>query len=187
LNPGPRQDRRARRLAAYRIRPARRPDAARLVQLMRGLARFEGYLESFSVTPRELRRRAFGPGAQCAIEIAESVVSGNIVGYAVILTTLYTYDLKPTLTLKELYVDRSFRGLGVGRSLMGAVAACAMAVSAARLRWDVLPGNDRAETFYQSLGGKRVESWIPYFMDEPTLRRLAARGQTSSKRVALFE
>jgi GNAT superfamily N-acetyltransferase len=141
---------------------------------MRGLARFEGYLERFAVTSRELERRAFGRRAQCAIEVAESVATGEILGYAVVLTTPYTYDLKPTLTLKELYVEPDFRGLGVGRALMRAVAARATALSAGRLRWDVLPGNDRAEAFYQSLGGRRVDNWIPYVMDEPAFTHLAA-------------
>lgn len=141
---------------------------------MRGLARFEGYLESFAVTPRELERRAFGRNAQCAIEVAENVATGEILGYAVVLTTPYTYDLKPTLTLKELYVEPDSRGCGVGKALMRAVAARATALSAGRLRWDVLPGNDRAEAFYQSLGGRRVENWIPYVMDEPTFTNLAA-------------
>ena len=141
---------------------------------MRALARFEGYLESFAVTRRELDRRAFGPHVQCAIEVAESVVPGNILGYAVILTTPYTYDLKPTLTLKELFVEPDARGLGVGTALMRAVAARATALSAGRLRWDVMPGNARAEAFYQSLGGRRVDNWIPYVMDASALRELAA-------------
>ncbi|HEX7251739.1 MAG TPA: GNAT family N-acetyltransferase [Thermoanaerobaculia bacterium] len=141
---------------------------------MRGLARFEGYLEGFAVTPRELEQRAFGRHAQCAIEVAENVATGDILGYAVVLTTPYTYDLKPTLTLKELYVEPDFRGLGVGKALMRAVAARATALSAGRLRWDVLPSNDRAEAFYRSLGGRRVDNWIPYVMDEATLRHLAA-------------
>jgi GNAT superfamily N-acetyltransferase len=171
LNPHPR----VRRLAAaFRIRPARRTDAARLIRRMRALAWFEGYLESFAVTRRELDRRAFGPNAQCAIEVAESVVSGCILGYAVILTTPYTYDLRPTLTLKELFVEPDARGLGVGTALMWAVAARATALSAGRLRWDVMPGNARAETFYQSLGGRRVDNWIPYVMDASALRELAA-------------
>jgi len=140
---------------------------------MRALARFEGYFEDFAVTQRELRRRAFGRNPECAIEIAEDVASGKILGYAVILTTPYTYDLKPTLTLKELYVVPDVRGRGVGKTLMRAVAERALALSAGRLRWDVLPGNDRAEAFYQSLGGRRVDNWIPYAMDASALEDLA--------------
>ena len=140
---------------------------------MRGLARFEGYFEEFALTQRELRRRAFGRNLECEIVVAEDVASGNVLGYAVILTTPYTYDLKPTLTLKELYVELGARGRGVGKALMRAVAQRALALSAGRLRWDVLPGNDRAEAFYQSLGGRRVENWIPYAMDAAALRDLA--------------
>jgi GNAT superfamily N-acetyltransferase len=148
---------------------------------MRALARFEGYLDRFAVTPQELGRRAFGPNAQCAIEIAESMVSGHILGYAVILTTPFTYDLKPTLTLKELFVESDARGLGVGTALMRAVAARATALSAGRLRWDVMPGNAGAEDFYQSLGGRRVDDWIPYAMDATTLRELASQPKAAGR------
>jgi GNAT superfamily N-acetyltransferase len=140
---------------------------------MRDLARFEGYFESFAVTIAELRRRAFGPNPECGIEVAEDVASGSILGYSVILTTPFTYDLKPMLTLKELYVAPEARGRGVGKALMRAVGVRATVVSAGRLRWDVLPGNDRAEAFYQVLGGRRVDEWIAYVMDAPALRELA--------------
>jgi GNAT superfamily N-acetyltransferase len=148
---------------------------------MRGLARFEGYLEGFAVTRPELGRRAFGLNPECAIDVAEDVASGKILGYAVILTTPYTYDLKPTLTLKELYVEQDARGRGVGKALMRAVAVRALALSAGRLKWDVLPGNERAEAFYQSLGGRRVDNWIPYAMDASALRDL---GQSPREAIA---
>lgn len=53
------------------IRPARPEDAEALIGMMRALATFEGYLPRFRVTARDLHARAFGPGAQCGILVAQ--------------------------------------------------------------------------------------------------------------------
>jgi GNAT superfamily N-acetyltransferase len=144
---------------------------------MRGLARFEGYLESFAVSRTELVKRAFGPMPECRIEVAEDRSTGKLCGYSVVLLTRFTYDLKPTLRLKELYVEAGVRRRGVGEALLRAIARYAVSVNAGRLKWDVLPGNIGAERFYRSLGGRRVDEWIAYVMDDPALRRLAASQQ----------
>ena len=141
--------------------------------MMRGLAEFERYLEEFAVSEPDLEERAFGPGPQCRITVAEDRATGVLVGYAVTVSTPFTYDLKPTVTLKELYVCEPARSRGVGRALLQAVAAEAVEAGAGRLEWDVLAGNRRAEAFYRSLGGRRVRKWIPYSMDARALRELA--------------
>ena len=158
----------------WRVRRAEKRDAPRLLRLMRELARFERYLDAFAVTERDLHERAFGRHPQCGILVAEDAgaPSGDPVGYAVTFETRFTYDLKPTITLKELYVGEEARGRGIGRALLRAVAANAVAAGAGRLEWRVLAGNRRAEAFYRSLGGRRVRKWIPYVMEERAMRRL---------------
>jgi len=90
--------------------------------------------------------------------VAESG-TGALPGYAVVHTIAFTYDLRPTLVLKELYVDDAARGLGIGHALMAAVMAEGKAQGCARLKWDVLPGNLRAQAFYRSLGGAPDRQW----------------------------
>ena len=158
----------------YRVRRAEKRDTPRLLRLMRELARFERYLGAFAVTERDLHERAFGRNPQCRILVAEDVATAaeNPVGCAVTLETRFTYDLKPTITLKELYVCEESRGRGVGRALLRAVAAAAVEAGAGRIEWKVLAGNRRAEAFYRSLGGRRVSKWIPYIMEESEMREL---------------
>ena len=139
---------------------------------MRGLAAFERYLDAFAVTRGELARRALGRTAQCRITVAEDRASKRLLGYAVTVSTPFTYDLKPTVTLKELFVRKQSRGGGVGEALVRAVACQALEAGAGRLKWDVLAGNRRAESFYRSLGGRRVRKWIPWVMDARALSRL---------------
>ena len=137
---------------------------------MRGLAAFEKYLDAFAVTESELARRAFGRRPQCRITVAEDPVSKAMLGYAVTVATPFTYDLRSTVTLKELFVRKGSRSRGIGEALFRVVASQAVAAGAGRLKWDVLAGNRRAERFYRALGGRRVRKWIPYAMDAQALR-----------------
>lgn len=153
-----------------RVRAARPEDVAALLELMRALAAFEGYLDDFAVDAQALRARAFGPAAQCQIFVAES---DSLCGYAVAQSIAFTYDLRPSVRLKELYVVEAQRGSGVGKRLMQHVARWAQAQNAGRLLWDVLAGNDAAERFYARLGGQRAMKWVAYEMDSQALESLA--------------
>lgn len=138
---------------------------------MRALAEFEGYLDDFRVDENNLIARAFGPIPQCQVFVAPS--SGHVTGYAVVLEIPFTYDLRPTVVLKELYIAEDSRGKGLGKSLMHAVAEWACMRGAGRLKWDVLVGNQLATRFYEQLGASRDEKWLAYQMDCHCLERLA--------------
>ena len=66
----------------FTVRAARPDDADALIGMMRALAAFEGYLPRFRVTAADLRVRAFGPGAQCGILVAQAR-DGSVGGSAV--------------------------------------------------------------------------------------------------------
>jgi GNAT superfamily N-acetyltransferase len=153
------------------VREARAEDAPALLALMRELARFEDYLEDFAVDEGQLLAHAFGPQPQCRIYVAEA--SGQLLGYAVTQELVFTYDLRPTVRLKELYVAPNARSQGLGEQLLAAVSRWAMARGAGRLKWDVLAGNQHAERFYQRLGGRPDTKWIAYTMDSEAMAALA--------------
>jgi GNAT superfamily N-acetyltransferase len=153
------------------IRPATPGDIPALLRLMQSLADFEDYLDGFAVDATALQQRAFGANAECQIFIAS--VNNQVMGYAVVLEIAFTYDLRPTMRLKELYVDASQRSAGLGKRLMQAVARWALQRGAGRLNWEVLRGNQRAEAFYQRLGGEPEQKWLSYGMTDMSLARLA--------------
>lgn len=156
---------------SFNVRPARPADVPELIKLMSALAEFEGYLNEFRVTETELLARAFGDAAQCQVFVGEQ--DGCLVGYAVVLEIAFTFDLRPTALLKELYIVQSARGAGVGKALMTSTARWAISKGAGRLKWDVLAGNQNAEDFYQRLGGHPDRKWIAYQMDHRALECLA--------------
>lgn len=150
--------------AVYTVRRARISDATELLFLMRELARFEGYIDRFCVTEDDLLQRGLGDGSrqQFFVLVAETC-DGELLAYALAYVVPFTFDLRPNLVLKELYVRESARGVGIGHALMAKVLASAKELGCARLKWDVLPGNTSAQAFYRSVGGApdtNWESWI---------------------------
>ncbi len=142
------------------IRTAGPADADALLALMRELAEFEGYAESLAVTPADLLARGLAPAGepQFTAFVAERPGKG-LLGYAVVVETPFTYDLRPTLTLKELYVRADARGTGAGTALFDQVLAHGRARGAGRLKWDVLPANEPARAFYRRAGGAPDHDW----------------------------
>ncbi|MET1079587.1 MAG: GNAT family N-acetyltransferase [Pseudomonas sp.] len=156
---------------AARVRRAQPADVPALLVLMRELAAFEDYLEAFALDEPALLERALGPQAQCQVFVAEW--ADGLCGYAVVLEIPFTYDLRPRVVLKELYVAPQARGTGVGTTLLREVARWANSRGAGQMEWTVLRGNGRAETFYRRLGGRPDSKWIAYRMDANGLAALA--------------
>lgn len=142
------------------VRTASAADAEALLALMRELARFEGYDEQFKVTAADLLLRGLEPKGQPEFFafVAERP-DGAPFGYAVVVETLFTFDLRPTVTLKELYVREAARGTGAGAALFERVLIHGRARGAGRLKWDVLPDNERACAFYRRAGGAPDADW----------------------------
>ena len=143
-----------------RVRRAAASDAAPLLRLMRGLAEFEGYAADFAVDEAELLARGLADDdrREFTAFVAEDA-DGTLAGYAVVLEIAFTFDLRPTLVLKELYVATDRRADGVGAALLARVIGHARERAGARLEWCVLPGNDAAKAFYRRAGGAPERAW----------------------------
>jgi ribosomal protein S18 acetylase RimI-like enzyme len=84
------------------------------------------------------------------------------------------------LTLNGVAVAAGWRGRGVGRLMLAEIDAVARARGAARVRLDVVAGNDRARALYERCGYRAVaESRAPW------LRPLTGFGATTRMEKAL--
>jgi GNAT superfamily N-acetyltransferase len=146
--------------AQITIRPALESDVPCLLVLMRKLATFERYLPQFAVTERDLRERGFPSkgSAEFYAVIAETAAK-TTVGYAVFYLVPFTFDLRPTLLLKELFVCDEHRNLGTATLLLSEVARQARLRRCGLIRWTLLPDNDRAKAMYRKWGGKPDLEW----------------------------
>lgn len=125
--------------------------------LMHELAVFERYSEKFRVRESDIVEHGLGDSPCFGVFVAE--IDGGVAGIAVYYIVPWTYDLKPVLVLKELFVSKGFRGLGVGGRLLAKLDSYALEVGASRIVWKVLKDNVAAKRFYEKAGGKKDSVW----------------------------
>jgi GNAT superfamily N-acetyltransferase len=158
---------------AFEIRAFQKRDIPQLLELMKALAILEGYIDQFAVTARSLEDHGLGSNPRFGVLVAVAS-SGSLLGMAVHYTIPWTFDLKPTLILKELYVSDATRGSGVGQALIKALAQEAKRVGAPRIKWTVLDANVPAQKFYANLGGRCDQEWQSWYLDEAAIAALSA-------------
>jgi GNAT superfamily N-acetyltransferase len=149
------------------IRAAAAPDTGVILQFIQDLARYERLEASVVATEADIRRHLFGPDAVAEAVIAE--LAGEPVGFALFFPNFSTFLGRPGLYLEDLFVRESARGQGVGRALLGHLAALAVARGWGRVDWAVLDWNAPAIRFYESLGATVLPDWRVCRLTGPAL------------------
>lgn len=147
--------------STYEIRPASAEDAQQLIVLMRQLAVFESYDDDFQVRSEDLLARGLDDSKPTQFQafVAELPSTHELCGYAVTTENLFTYNLRPMITLKELFVAPEHRRKGLADGLFNAVKTYARSRGAVQVRWLVLPDNEAAKQMYARNGGKEDQKW----------------------------
>jgi GNAT superfamily N-acetyltransferase len=153
------------------IRAAVREDAEVLFGLIRELADYEKLGDAVTGDARLLATTLFDRRGAEAL-IAE--VGGEAVGYAVFFGTFSTFECRPGLWVEDLFVRPEHRQRGIGRALLGRIAAIALEWDCARLEWSALDWNEPALRFYDELGAERLEQWRALRLEGDVLRRLGS-------------
>jgi GNAT superfamily N-acetyltransferase len=158
--------------ASFSIRAAGPDDVERLVNLVQELAVYEKLEHQARATPEDFRRHLFGPRPAAEALLAE--VDSQPVGFALWFTTFSTFRGQPGLYLEDLFVKPEYRGRGIGKGLLAALASRAVERGCGRLEWSVLNWNEPAIGFYRSVGARPMDEWTVYRIDDEPLRSLAA-------------
>jgi GNAT superfamily N-acetyltransferase len=146
------------------IRLAEISDCPALLELMRGLAEFEGYLDQYSVTVQDLEQRGFPTSGAPEFHALIAEVNGELTGMLVYYFIPFTFDLRPTLFIKELFVPKQARGQHIGEKLFTAVREIAIRENCGRIKWDVLHDNVTAQRFYERQGARHDARWLGYVL-----------------------
>jgi GNAT superfamily N-acetyltransferase len=184
----------------YTLRRAEPRDVPQIVGLITELAEFERLAHLLEVTPERLHPHLFGsdpvarclvaelgaePGAEPGAERAAGLAAdrgaagqeagpGRLAGFALYFRNFSTFLSRPGLYLEDLYVQPAWRGAGIGKALLLALAAEAQAAGCGRFEWSVLDWNQNAIRFYEKMGAELLPDWRICRVTGPALQRLAA-------------
>ncbi len=95
-------------------------------------------------------------------------------GFALYFYSYSTWEGRAGIYLEDLFVRPEFRGKGLGKQLLAATAAVAVAGGLARLEWSVLDWNQPAIEFYRRMGAAMKPEWLGMRVSGAALTSLAA-------------
>lgn len=159
------------------IRDARPDDVAQLHRLICELAEYEREPEAVLATPDDLSRALFEgsatPSGQPALYGLVAEVDGVVAGMALWFLNYSTWRGCHGVYLEDLYVSPEFRGRGLGKALLAALAGICAERGYQRLEWSVLDWNEPAIDFYRSVQAEAMAEWTVFRLTEVPLAALA--------------
>lgn len=160
-----------------KIHLATRDDVPLLLALIREMAAYEKKADKAVVTERDLLRDGFGANPKFRALVAEW--DGEAAGYASTFYFYSTYAGRPAIFIEDLFVLEKFRGKGIGKALLAAVAKLAVDEGCNGLRWEVLDWNRSAIEWYEKLGATFLHERKVVAFDEAATRRMTEQTGTT--------
>jgi len=154
------------------IRSATPADISLIGQFIRDLAEYEKLAHAVRFDEAVMAQKLFGPRPFAEVLIGE--IDGTPQGFALFFHNFSTFEGRPGIYLEDLFVRPDARGSGLGKALLGKLAALAVERDCARLEWSVLDWNTPAIDFYKALGARAMDEWTVYRVDDDALTGLAA-------------
>ncbi|WP_333570336.1 GNAT family N-acetyltransferase [Sphingorhabdus sp.] len=154
------------------IRSATPADISLIGQFIRDLAEYEKLGHEVRFDEAVMAQKLFGPRPFAEVLIGE--IDGTPQGFALFFHNFSTFEGRPGIYLEDLFVRPDARGSGLGKALLGTLAALAVERDCARLEWSVLDWNTPAIDFYKALGARPMDEWTVYRVDGDALTGLAA-------------
>ena len=154
------------------IRPATVDDVPLIRALIAELAEYERMADAAVASDDGLREQLFG--AQPGAEVLVGEVDGEAAGFALFFHNFSTFLGKRGLYLEDLFVRPAFRGAGLGKHLMAALARIAVQRGCGRFEWSVLDWNEPSIGFYRSIGAVGMDEWTVQRLEGEALHALAS-------------
>ena len=154
------------------IRSATSADISLIGQFIRDLAEYEKLAHEVRFDEAVMAQKLFGQRPYAEVLIGE--IDGTPQGFALFFHNFSTFEGRPGIYLEDLFVRPDARGSGLGKALLGKLAALAVERDCARLEWSVLDWNTPAIDFYKALGARPMDEWTVYRVDGDALTGLAA-------------
>lgn len=149
------------------IRPAKKEDCPRLLELVKELAEYERAPEEVSVSLAHFTESGFGENPVWWAWVAEDVSDseegrkgqGLVIGFALYYIRFSTWKGQ-RMYLEDIVVTQSMRGKGIGKMLFDRLIAEAKEKDLKGMAWQVLEWNERAIHFYKKYNAELDPEWM---------------------------
>lgn len=139
------------------IRPGKKEDLPRVLELIKELAEYERALHEVTNTVQRLEADGFGLQPLYGFYVAET--DQGIVGLSLYYWRYSTWKGK-RLYLEDIVVTQTERGKGIGKQLFDRTVQHALDENASGMMWQVLNWNEPAISFYKKYGSKFDGEWV---------------------------
>jgi diamine N-acetyltransferase len=154
------------------LRPPRSDEAALVLGFVRELAAYENLSHEVDATEAMIAEALFAPQPRAFCEIAEW--DGEPVGFSLWFLNYSSFRGRHGIYLEDLFVRPAFRGRGIGKALLVALAQRCVQNGWSRFEWSVLDWNAPSIAFYKSMGATLMEEWTICRVSGEALQTLAS-------------
>lgn len=152
---------------AVTIRPGRREDLPRVLELIKELAEYERAADQVFNTVEMLEKDGFGPQPIYGFFVAEK--GNSIVGLSLYYWRYSTWKGK-RLWLEDIIVTQSERGRGTGKLLFDRTMQHTLDENCSGMMWQVLDWNEPAINFYKKYGANISGEWYNCVLESDQIR-----------------
>ena len=154
-----------------KIRDGKKSDAQAICDMAAALSAHEGVADP-KFTMEDYRKYGFGRKQQFKTLVAE--FSEKVVGYLIFCDSFHIGIGKPGLNILDLFVDNSFRRMGVGKKLFATLSSYCIRNEGTWITWQCQPKNESALHFYRAIGGRQYVA-LDFELADNDLIRLAKK------------
>ncbi len=138
------------------IRPGRREDLPRALELIKELAEFERASHEVINTVEQMEKDGYGTQPIFGFVVAEN--EKEIIGLSLYYWRYSTWKGK-RLYLEDIIVTENERGKGIGKLLFDRTMQKSLEENCSGMMWQVLEWNEPAINFYKKYGTKLDDEW----------------------------
>ena len=155
------------------IRPGKKEDLPRVLELVKELAIFERAPGEVTNTVAGMEEDGFGAHPVYGFFVAES--DRRIVGLSLYYWRYSTWKGK-RLYLEDIIVTEAERGKGTGKLLFERTMKKALEENCTGMMWQVLDWNEPAIKFYKKYGSKTDGEWVNCSLEAEQIREIVRGG-----------
>lgn len=155
-----------------KIRPGRKEDLPRVLELVKELATYEKAPHEVINTVEKMEEDGFGPNPIYGLYVAED--ASGIIGISLYYWRYSTWKGK-RLYLEDIVVTEKHRGKGAGKMLFDKTMEKALEANCTGMMWQVLEWNEPAINFYKKYGAKLDDEWTNCNLEASQIRQLLSK------------